>query len=281
MEGAAADKRDPMVSPLLMAVLLSVSGAEKPKLAITALSSAGEVAPDIAKSITELVTAEVAARGYFDAISSAEIATLLGVERQRQLLGCNEESGSCLAEMTGAIGARFVMSGTLAKLGGVFQLNLQVMDTNTAKVIGRSSKLARDFEALRLQVPYAVAEAGGTPLPAPPSRVLPYTMIGAGAAAMVAGGVVGIMGLNNESVARGELAADDANSTVILRPAQGYRDQLARADLQKTVSLISLIAGATLLGAGLWLVPPDAPQPGQRVGVLFTGSGVAVVGSFQ
>jgi TolB-like protein len=263
---------------LLVSLLVTAAAADKPKLAVTALTSAGEVDPAIAQSITELVTAEVAARSYFDPISSTEIQTMLGAERQRQLTGNCEET-SCLAELAGALGAGFVMTGSLAKLGGVFQLNLQVVDTRNARPLGRGSKLARDFESLRALVPYAVAEACGTPLPPPPSRVLPYAMIGTGVASVIGGGVIGILALNNESVARGELSADDSNPTVVLRPAELYRDQLARASVQKTISLAALLAGAALIGVGIWLMPPDAPQPGQRVGLLLNTQGFAIVGT--
>ncbi len=265
---------------MLMAVLVTAAPAERSKLAVLALTSAGEVDPGVARSLTDLVTAEIDARGYFDPISSSEIETMLGAERQRQLLGCGEDSTSCLAELTGALGAQYMMTGSLAKVGGVFQINLQVVDTRNARTLGRSSKLARDFESLRMQVPYAVAEACGTPLPPPPSRVLPYTMIATGAAAVMGGGVLGIIALNNESVVRGELSADDMNETVVLRPAQTYRDQLARASLQKTISLTALLAGAALVGVGLWLMPADAPQPGQKVGLVLTGNGFAIVGTF-
>jgi TolB-like protein len=268
-----------MAFTILLAALLTAAPAEKSKLAVLALTSAGEVDPSIARSLTDLVTAEVDARGYFDPISSNEIETMLGAERQRQLLGCGEDSSSCLAELAGALGAGFMLTGSLAKVGGVYQLNLQVVDTRNARTLGRSSKLARDFESLRMQVPYAVAEVCGTPLPPPPSRVLPYTMIATGSAAVVAGGVLGIIALNNESLARGELAADDSNPTVVLRPAQTYREQLSRAALQKTLSLTALLAGTALIGVGLWLIPPDAPQPGQKVGLVLTGNGFAIVGT--
>lgn len=276
-----------MTIALLLSVLLtaapgSTAAPEKPKLAIVALTAAGEIQPGVAQSITELVTAEVNARGYFDPISSAEMATMLGAERQRQLLGCSEAEGTCVTELAGALGAGFVMTGSLAKLGGVFQLNLQVVDTRNAKPLGRGSKLARDFESLRAQVPYAVAEACGTPLPPPPSRVLPYSMVGVGAAAVIGGGVLGIIGLNNESLTRGELAADDGldNTSVVLHPAQGYRDQLNRAAVQKTIALVALIAGAALVGGGILLMPGDAPQPGVRVAIVPTGNGAALVGTF-
>jgi TolB-like protein len=270
-----------VILTVALALLSAAAPAEKSKLAVTALTAAGEVDPAIAQAITELVTAEVSARGFFEPISSAEITTMLGAERQRQLLGCNGEEGSCITELAGALGAGFVMTGSLAKVGGVFQLNLQVIDTRNAHPLGRGSKLARDFESLRMLVPYAVAEACGTPLPPPPSRVLPYSMIGVGAAAVIGGGVLGIIGLNNESVIHGELAADDdpMNPTVIGK-AKDYRDRLSFAGTEKTISLVALIAGTALIAGGIFLIPPDMPQPGQRVALIPTGNGVALVGIF-
>lgn len=260
-------------------VLVTLLAAGNAKMAVLSFSAAG-VEPAVATSVTELVTAEVAVRGFFEPISAAEVQTMLGVERQKQLLGCGEES--CLTELAGALGAPYVMSGSLVKLEGVFQLNLTVIDTAKSRTIGRSTRLSKDFEGLRFQVPYAVAEACGTPLPPPPSRVLPYSMLSAGGAAIVAGGVLGIVALNNESVVRGELAADDSNRTVVLAPAQTYRDRLAAVSAQKTISLITLLAGAALVGGGLLLMPPAVPEAGVKVSLvplaLPGGGGAALVG---
>ena len=78
--------------------------AEKPRMVVLGLDPAGGVEPEIAQSLTEAVTAEIAARGLFQVISASEVQTLLGFERQKQLLGCSEE-GECLTELAGALGA--------------------------------------------------------------------------------------------------------------------------------------------------------------------------------
>jgi len=264
---------------MLSVLLSSLLAAGKVKIAVLAFSASG-VDATVANSVTESVTAEIAVRGYFDPISSTEIQTLLGVERQKQLMGCGEDS--CVSELAGAIGAPYVMSGTLVKLEGVFQLNLQVIDSRKSRPVGRSTKLAKDFESLRFQIPYAVAEACGTPLPPAPSRVLPYTMIGVGGAALIGGGVLGMIALTNEGVVRGELSAGDNNRTVVLSPAKTYTQRLDAIAMQKTISLTALIAGAVLLGTGLFLIPPAAPEAGVKVALvpvaLPDGAGAALVG---
>src|SRR4051812_17891778 len=100
-------------------------------MAVLELAPAGEVDAAIARALTEAITTELAARGYFEPISSVEIQTLIGVDRQKQLLGCSE--GSCLTEMAGALGAPYLMSGSLAKVGDIFQLNIQVIDSERSR----------------------------------------------------------------------------------------------------------------------------------------------------
>ncbi len=247
-------------------------------MAVLELTVSGDLEPAVAKGLTEAVTSELDARGYFDALSSVELATMLGVERQRELLGCSDQS--CITELAGAMGAPYVMSGSITRLGEVYQLSLQVLDTAKAHPVGRSTKVAKDLEALRAMIPWAVAEACGTPLPPPPSRVLPYTLIAVGGAAVIAGGVVGIMALNNESVVRGELSADDTNSTVTLRTAEHYQQRLQTAAMMKTMSLVALLAGAVLVAGGVWLIPPDAPQTGVKVALVPALNGFSLSGVF-
>lgn len=263
-----------MIGSVLVSLVLSAAPA-KTKVAVIGLTGAGDVDAKLASAMTEAVTAELDARGFYEAISSAEIATLLGVERQRQLLGCGEEATSCLTEMAAALGAPFVLSGSLTKLEGIFQLNLQLIDSQRARTVGRSTKIARDFEGLRGLIPYAVAEVCGTPLPPPPSRVLPLTLLTVGGAGMLGGAVLGLLALTGEATLKGELG--DPASTATLAPASTFRDRFAAAALQRTLSLVGLLAGAALVAAGLVFMPGDAPQPG-AVSLVPTANGVAVVG---
>lgn len=62
--------------------------------------------------------------------TARDIAAALGVERQKQLMGCADNSNSCLAELAGALGADGLVTGQLAKVGKVFQLDIKVLDTN-------------------------------------------------------------------------------------------------------------------------------------------------------
>lgn len=150
---------------------LAAATPDKPRLVILELVGSRDVEPAVAKALTEALTAAAGRTGLFQVTSQAEVANLLGLERQRELLGCAESSSSCTAELAGALGAQFLMSGSVTKLGqDAFQLSLQVQDTARAMTLGRASRIASDLASLRALVPVAFAEASATPPPPSPSR---------------------------------------------------------------------------------------------------------------
>jgi hypothetical protein len=256
--------------------------ATKPKLVVLELSAAGGVDAQVARALTEALTNEVSSRGFFAVMSSGDVQTLLGLERQRQMLGCVDEEGNCMVALAGALGARFVLSGSIARLGEVYQLTLQTLDSTQARPVGRSTRIAKDLATLRNQLAYAVAEATATPLPPPPSRLLSYSLMGAGALALAGGGMVGLQALNQQAAMRRELE-NGQQQPLALRTRASYAEELRSIGHQKTLSLVTLGAGAALVGAGVLLFPPDlaaAPARAVRVGLVPTGTGGALVGSF-
>jgi TolB-like protein len=290
MRPPASSPRLPLLLPALLGGLLAAllpgraAGAEpqaRPRLVVLSLQAAGGLEPALAESFTESVTAEVAGRGLFEVLGQGDVKTLVGLERQRQLLGCTtERDSSCLTELLGALDARFVLSGSLTRLGGVYQLNLQALDTVRAAPVGRSTRMAAELSTLRAQLAYSVAEATGTPLPPPPSRVLPYTLMAAGGVGLVAGSIVGVQALAQEGAIRRELESGRTQPSV-LKPMDVYRRELAGVELQRTASLLSLVAGAGLLAGGFLLQPSD-PLEGLRggtgLGLVVGAGGVGVAG---
>jgi TolB-like protein len=267
------------MAAVVLSLFAAAPGAEKPKLIVLDLTAAG-IDERVGSALSEAVTAEAANRAVFQVISSKEVQTMLGVERQKQMVGCSEGS-SCLTELGGALGARFVMSGSVARLGSSFQLSLQTFDTKTAQPVGRSSRIAKDLGELRGLIPWAVAEATGTPLPPPPSRWLPYSIIAGGGLLAVAGGVVGFNALTREEVISSELSHGKTNPAS-LRPAAEYATEADIIGRQKAQALIGLTAGAALVALGLYLNPPDLPsaQAGATVALVPSANGVVVVGGF-
>ena len=65
-------------------------------------------------------------------VSSKDVAATLGLERQRQLVGCSAESSSCLAELAGALGVSALLSATVARAGSNFVVSLRVTSASDA-----------------------------------------------------------------------------------------------------------------------------------------------------
>ncbi|MBK7859316.1 MAG: hypothetical protein IPJ65_11980 [Archangiaceae bacterium] len=273
-----------MIALVVMLLAAAPAGAEKapakPKLIVLHLAVAGGVEPAIASTLTEAVTTEVAARGLFEVISSKDVETLLNVERQRELMGCSDDSANCMTELAGALGARFVLSGSVARLGEAYQLNLQTMDSQKAQPLGRATLIGKDLGVLREQLKYVVAEATATPFPPPPSRVLQFSLIGVGAAAIVGGGLVGLFALSQEAAINRELSSGDTNPAA-LRSRADYRAEVdGTVRPMKTAALVALIAGAALVTTGIVLMPRETQATGPRVALVPAGAGAALVGSF-
>jgi TolB-like protein len=263
-----------------IAILVALAAApvapatpEKPKIAVMD-TQAGGVEAHVAAALTEAITQEVAARGYFRVISSKEIQTLLGFERQKQVAGCSSETTSCLAELADAMGARYVLSSTLSKMGDAYQLSLQTLDSARAQPLGRSVRIAKDIATLQAQLAYSVADATATPLPPPPSRVLPYSLIGAGGLVAVGGVVFGIDGISRDLALGRQIAAGPSQTLA------AYEEEAKSIGTSKTLGLVGMLAGAALIAGGIFLNPPDLVGPA-KVALLPTASGAALVGVFQ
>jgi hypothetical protein len=64
--------------------------------------------------------------------SPREVAAILGVERQRELLGCAEQNG-CLAEIANALGVDGLVLGDLARVGRSFQVNVKIIAAQSGR----------------------------------------------------------------------------------------------------------------------------------------------------
>lgn len=261
---------------LTVALLLAAAPVEKPRMALIELTTAGGVEASSAKSLTEAIAAELQARGFFEVISQQDIQTLLGLERQKQLVGCADDGASCLTELSAALGARFVLSGSLSRLGTAWQLTLTTLDTQKGQALGRSTRVAFELEALRATLGLQVAEATATPPPAPPSKVLPFTLIAVGAASTLFGLVWGTLQLSAEQQLAAELDRG-ATTPGRLRLISDYEAELRLLRTQQLIAVGALVAGAGLAVTGVLLLPKDAPVQATLVP---SAGGLAIVGAF-
>src|SRR5512132_1453543 len=121
----------------LAAALATPSATPLPKLAVLRLKALDPSVATDTELLVEVILADLAASHRVDAIGASDIEAMLGVERQRQLLGCSDNSSSCLAELGGALGAEYILVGTLAKLERSKRLDVKLLDTRTNRVVFR------------------------------------------------------------------------------------------------------------------------------------------------
>ena len=275
----------PAAAPVAAAAPSALPSTAKPRLTVLDVRPQ-DTTPQQAAAFTDGIVAALNQRGLFEVISQRDIETLLGTERQKQLMGlCDSDSSACAHDVSASLNSRFVLSGQLSKVGAVFQLTLQMVDTDKGAAVARSTRLAGSLEALRDLVPYAAAEATGMPLPPPPSRLLPISLMVLGGGAIVAGGVVGLLALSEQSQLNDELCPggviDGARCTgVNLRPRSFYVQKQGDLANREGLAIGLLAGGAVLAGLGYWLLPPTPKDGGVALRAVPTGSGFALVGGF-
>ncbi len=211
-------------------------------------------------SLPDLIGATLQEAGPYDVITASDIRSLLGLEAQRQLLGCADDS-SCLAEIGGALGAAYLLRGRLVPFGERLVLTLSVIDTEVAKPVHRHTEAVDRIEALlpaarrsAEAVARAIARQRGLDLgrpPAPASRqaapVLGWVALGAGG--LLAAGGAGLVYHANGTLAA---LAEQGDPEARLRTRITY-PQAEGALLQRQVG-VGLVIGGAAVAAASYLV---------------------------
>lgn len=118
------------------------------------------------EALTGLTVLQLSKVPRFSVISGAEIAEMLRVEAEKQVLGC-DESTSCLSEIADAMDARLLVTGTVVRVGPRVVVNLSLVDSSSVEVVGRSRIDVRAAEEMPYELRRAVHEMtapyGGLP----------------------------------------------------------------------------------------------------------------------
>lgn len=83
-----------------------------------------------------------------DVITRTQLTQLIGLERQRELLGCTEAANTCMAELSGALGAEAIVTGSLGRLGTVFTVTLKLSRGQGALVSSFTARARNEAELL-------------------------------------------------------------------------------------------------------------------------------------
>ena len=101
----------------------------------------------LAEPLNEHLALQLTAKG-FKTVTSADIAAVLGLERQKQLLGCAESSTTCLAEMAGAMGVDGIVQGSVVRLGKRFQITVKIISGQDGGTLAVSSEAGSSDDEL-------------------------------------------------------------------------------------------------------------------------------------
>jgi TolB-like protein len=264
-EGARVTQRLGITMALLLTT--TAGAADRLKLVVLPVSAPDAV---LSNTTSEQLATELARSDAVEVVTSADLAALIGMERQRQLLGCTEESTSCMAELTAALGAPWVVQGSVGRVGGLLRLDVKLLRTADGRATFRDGRtLTSDAE-----LPAALTEVSRGVLNAlglrPRSAAPLITLVTSGSAALVGAGlVVGAL------LQRGALATAEQRSQLTFGQALGL----------ETSANVMAVTGWSLVGAGvagavtgLILTLLDAAPAAPSAWLLPTNTGAAVGG---
>ena len=253
---------------------------------VVVAASAGRAAAPVvadantARSLGELTTVAASSHRAFDVISSADVRRALELEANKQVAGCSTDATSCLAEVAGAMGARYVVFGSVSTLGSQLMLSLNLFDSTVASSAGRVVVKGGTVDELVGRIDGAVAEllgpaeqeaqqaqAGavgppqrvrvlmmdlehGAALDAPPPPSSGWStgtwMLLGGSSAAVVGVVV---------VGGGVVAGSQAQAADTAAKTERFQDEALRSygerDLMSNVANVLFVGGAVLVVGGV------------------------------
>jgi TolB-like protein len=251
-----------MGAALLFSVLAATSGAD---LAILPFSTL-DVPPARGELYAEHLATRLLEQGLV-VTTPRDIANVLGLERQRQLLGCDE--GNCVAELAGALGVKELVSGQVAQVGQGFRLVIKVLRADTASVrFARSALVDNEVELFARLDEWAPLIAGRSPT----RSWLPLLPMGLGAVT-IAVGTGFLVSAGASYIALGRRGTE----------ALPYADAVAARDTGSTHQLVGAVlvgAGALALAAGLTWFLLTSPDETHATWLVPTLSGLALVGTW-
>jgi TolB-like protein len=127
--------------------------------------------------LSEVALTEAARFKAVEVMGQSDVAALLGHERQKELLGCKEDS-SCMAEIGGAMGAAWLLVGSVGRIGQATRVDLKLIEVAKARVldrVGETIDAAPDkaIAAVQRGVVALLTPVAGRPQPAPSARAEP------------------------------------------------------------------------------------------------------------
>lgn len=272
---------------VVAATLAAPKAAPPPKLAAPGLSGLNVPAQEL-EFYSEHFAQQLTLAGL-QVITGKQISSLLGLERQKQLLGCTEASSACMAELASALGVDGVVTGSVGKLEKSYRVNVSIVAAIDGRTLsahsgraGTSEELVEELtsaaqrmagEATRALRGEAAANELQVPRPRPPNvrpvaepapaaegwRLRPYAWLPA-----ASGGVAAALGTLFAVQAGSKYGQLSAWRTGAPMPSYDEVVVVARdGATAQTIAIGTYAAGGLLLGmAGYMFLTGSPPAPG-------------------
>jgi TolB-like protein len=108
------------------------AAGERIEVAVTEFVSKGGIDQQRMDALSDMLANQIREMGPFRVIGMADIRSALQLEQQKRLLGCTDDS--CLAEVGGALGVRYMVAGNVSRFGQTWLLNLKLLDVEQVEV---------------------------------------------------------------------------------------------------------------------------------------------------
>jgi len=265
---------------LVIAAALAARPAAPVKLAAPGLTGLN-TSPEELAFYTEHLAQQLTLQGL-QVTTAKQISTLLGLEKQRELLGCTDMANSCMAELASALGVDGLVTGSVGKFETSYRINVSIVAASDGRTLaaysaraGASEEVLEALTAAAKQMAAQVMRVlrGVGPPPIDPwlgLRLRPYAWIPA-----AGGGVAALVGTVFALQAGGKYSEVSAWALQGAQPV-AYEDMVLVAKAGKQDQLLAGlsygVAGAGLVAAGLFFLTGD-PSPRPVAWRLAPGSG--------
>lgn len=263
-----------------------VVAAAPPKVAVPTFTGVGLEKPRL-EFFTEQFAADLRQAGL-TVVTQGDIGALLGLERQKQLLGCSDDSSACMAELANALGTDVVVLGAVATLGqDALQVTVKLIASMDGAVLAQRSGRVKSQLQLSDALTVVAHELGreglaklrpGEPVPPLPefSRRPLRPLSWLPALLGLAGVGVGI-GMSVSAVNAHVRLTDHAQPPL---PSTDAMSLVAAGKSSQAVAVAGFAAGLVGLGVGAFFFFFTEERARLQAQLLLSPSGVALVGAW-
>ncbi len=233
---------------MVLCLLLHIATTATPEpvgIAVTPLQLIGMPA-EMGGYAEDRLANRLGERGY-KVTTPADIIAMLGLERQRQLLGgCSDDSG-CTAEIGAALGVPLMVTGRVTKIDERFDLDLRVIRQRDGLVVARETRSLEGLKRLG-----ELMEAAGDSLARQLEPKTPFAwrlwvpLLTGVAAAAVGGTFWGLAELRHSALTRSRV-----EGLTVVRGLANIDALFNTLQLQRVLGIVGAGVGVALIAGGI------------------------------